>query len=148
MLTLHHCSSASSLRRRIPLLLLLLALLPPLLRLLCRMLIVFVGWLLHGRLRVMHLYLLSWMWLRGPLLLSSPPSIFLMFSSRLRLVLLSVLWWPLVQWCRFCFFFCFFLLFAPSVTAGEYVPFGGRVLTLHRCYSVSLLRRRIPSVAF
>ena len=69
-----------------PLLLLLLVLLPQLLRLFRRMLMVFVGWLLYGRLRVMLLSLPSWLRLLGPLLPSSP-SIFPMFSSRLQVVL-------------------------------------------------------------
>ena len=65
--------SSLVLTRPPPLLLLLLALFPPLLRLLRRVLIVFVGWLLRGRLRVMLLSLPSWLRLLGPPPLCSPP---------------------------------------------------------------------------
>ena len=67
-------------------------LLPPLLLLLPHVLIVFVVWLLRGRLHVMLLSLLFWLRLRGPLLLSSLHSIFLIFSSRPLVVLVSALW--------------------------------------------------------
>ena len=115
--------SSLVLTRPPPLLLLLLALLPPLLRLLRCVLIVLVGWLLRGHLRVMLLSLPSWLRL-GPLLLYSPPSVFPMFSS-LRVVLVWVLWWPLVLWCRFLDVLSFCSLFVHSVTAGSVYPLGG-----------------------
>ena len=111
-------------------------LLPPLL-LLPRVLIVFVVWLLCGRLRVMLLSLLFWLGLRGPLLLSSLHSIFLTFSSHPLVVLVSALWWPLVQWCRFLMV-CFYSLFAPSITAGSECPLGGRC----SLFTAALLCRR------
>ena len=85
-----------------PLLLLLLALLPLLLHLLRRGLIVYVGLRLRGRLRVMLHCRPFWLRRLGPLLRSSPPSISRMYSSLLHLVLVWVLWWRLVPWCR-CF---------------------------------------------
>ena len=42
----------------------------------------------------------------------------------------------------------FYSLFVPSLTAASECPFGGSVLALRRCSSVSSLRRRIPRVTF
>ena len=62
-------------------------------------------------------------------------------------VFTSVLWWPLVQWCRL-FVVLFLFPVCSFCYSWEWVPLGGRVLTLRRCSSVSSLRRRIPSVVF
>ena len=58
-------------------------------------LIVCVGLRLRGRLRV-----IASLRRLGPLLRSSPPSVSRMYSSLLHLVLVWVLWWRLVPWCR------------------------------------------------
>ena len=42
----------------------------------------------------------------------------------------------------------YFVLCCSFCYSWECVPFGGRVLTLHRCSYVSLLRRKVPRVAF
>ena len=116
-------------------LLLLLVLLPPLLHLLRRGLILCVGLLLRVLLRGMLLCLLSWLRLRGPLLLCSLPSISLTFSSRPLVVLVLAL----VLWCRFLMvwflFPCLFLLLQLGVSAllGGGCSLFAAVLLYRRC---------------
>ena len=82
--------------------LLILLLLLPLLHLPLRGLIVCVGLRLRGPLRVMPLFLPFLLRRHGLPLRSSPLSISLMYSFLLLMVLVWVLWWRLVPWCR-CF---------------------------------------------
>ena len=122
-----------------PMLTLLPLLLLRLLLLVLRGLIQYVGWLLRGLLRAMLLYLLSWLRLHGPLLLSSLPSIFLTSSFfRLRVLVWDLLWLQ-VLWCKFLLVW-FLSHFAPSLTAGSEYPLGGGVLSLLRSLSCSSLR--------
>ena len=111
-----------------PVLTLLPLLLLQLLLLLLRGLIPYVGWLLHGLLHAMLLFLLSWLRLLGPLLLSSLPSIFLTSSFLHLRVLVWDLLWLQVPWCKFLLVW-FLALFVHSLQLGVSTLWGGGALS-------------------